>query len=59
MSTGIFALGCVMLLVGAAYLAYLMQLPQGYVLGLGVVLAGLLVGARAQASRARDHRTWR
>jgi hypothetical protein len=54
MSFGIFAIGCLFLVAGVAYLAHLMQLPSGYVVASVVVLVGLVVATSAQrTSRGR------
>jgi len=48
MSFGFFAIGCLFIVAGAAYLAYLMQIPQGYVMGPVLILIGIgaLIGAQ-------------
>ncbi len=54
MSFGILALGCVFLVAGIAYLAYLMQIPETYVLTpviVALTIAALLTAQIARRSR--------
>jgi hypothetical protein len=54
MSFGFLALGCLFLVVGVAYLAYLMQLPETYVMAPVLILVG--VGAVTGAQMMRRSR---
>ena len=49
MSLGFLAVGCLFLVTGIAYLAYLMELPETYVMGpvLLLVAAGAVAGAQS------------
>jgi hypothetical protein len=51
MSLGFFAVGCLFLVAGVAYLAHLMQLPQAYVMGSLLVLLGVAAVTRVQSIR--------
>ena len=46
MSFGIYALGYLILIIGVAYLAHLMHVPQNYIVALGIIMfgAGILTG---------------
>ena len=54
MSIGFLALGCLFLIAGVAYLAYLMQLPETYLMVPVLLLVG--VGAVTGAQVARRSR---
>lgn len=41
MSNGVYALGYLVLLVGVAYLAHLMRIPQAWIGGIIIVLLGI------------------
>jgi hypothetical protein len=41
MSLGFLAIGCLFLVAGIAYLAYLMELPEAYVMGPVLILVGI------------------
>jgi xanthine/uracil/vitamin C permease (AzgA family) len=51
MSFGFVTLGCLFLVAGAAYLAYLMELPETYVIGPVLILVGIGVLTGAQSVR--------
>jgi hypothetical protein len=51
MSLGFLAIGCLFLVAGIAYLAYLMQLPEAYVMGPVLILVGIGAVTGAQSMR--------
>jgi hypothetical protein len=51
MSLGFLAVGCLFLVAGVAYLAYLMELPEIYVLGPALLLVGIAAATGAQSVR--------
>lgn len=51
MSFAFLAVGCFFVLSGLAYLAYLMQLPEAYVLASGGLLLTLFVATGIQSAR--------
>ena len=51
MSLGFLAIGCLFLVAGVAYLAYLMELPETYVMGPLLVLVGIAAVTGAQMTR--------
>ena len=51
MSLGFLAVGCLFLIAGVAYLAYLMELPEIYVLGPALLLVGIAAASGAQSVR--------
>jgi hypothetical protein len=54
MSLGFLAVGCLFLIAGVAYLAYLMELPETYVMGPVLILVG--IGAVTGAQMVRRSR---
>jgi uncharacterized membrane protein HdeD (DUF308 family) len=54
MSFGIYAVGYLILIIGIAYLAHLMHVPQHYILALGIILLGVGVVTGVQRTRAKD-----
>jgi hypothetical protein len=54
MSLGFLAVGCLFLVAGVAYLAYLMELPETYVMGPVLILVG--IGAVTGAQMVRRSR---
>jgi uncharacterized membrane protein HdeD (DUF308 family) len=54
MSFGIYAVGYLILIVGIAYLAHLMHVPQHYILAIGIILLGVGVVTGVQRTRAKD-----
>jgi hypothetical protein len=51
MSFGFFAIGCLFLVAGVAYLAHLMQLPQIYVMGSLFILLAIAAVSGIQSMR--------
>jgi hypothetical protein len=51
MSFGFLAIGCLFLVAGVAYLAYLMELPETYVMGPLLILVGVAAVTGAQMTR--------
>jgi hypothetical protein len=54
MSFGIYAVGYVILIIGIAYLAHLMHVPQHYIMAIGIILLGVGVVTGVQRTRAKD-----
>ncbi len=54
MSFGIYAVGYLILIVGIAYLAHLMQIPQHYIFAIVIILAGIGVVTAVQNTRRKD-----
>ena len=54
MSFGIYAVGYLILIVGIAYLAHLMHVPQHYIVAIGIILLGIGVVTGVQRTRAKD-----
>jgi hypothetical protein len=54
MSFGIYAVGYLILIIGIAYLAHLMHIPQDYIIAIAIIMfgAGILTGV--QRTRSRD-----
>ena len=46
MSFGIYAIGYLILIIGVAYLAHLMHIPQAYIVAIAIIMfgAGILTG---------------
>jgi len=54
MSFGIYAAGYLVLIVGVAYLAHLMHIPQNYIVALAIILFGAGIVTGVQKTRNRD-----
>ena len=54
MSFGIYAIGYLILIVGLAYLAHLMHMPQRYIIAMGIILLGIGVVTGVQSTRHKD-----
>jgi hypothetical protein len=54
MSFGIYAIGYLILIVGVAYLAHLMHVPQGYIVAIAVILFGIGIVTGVQSTRHKD-----
>jgi hypothetical protein len=54
MSFGIYAAGTLVLIVGVAYLAHLMHIPQNYIVALAIILFGAGIVTGVQKTRNRD-----
>jgi hypothetical protein len=54
MSFAIYAIGYLILIVGVAYLAHLMHIPQHYILAGGIILVGIGIVTGVQATRQKD-----
>lgn len=54
MSFGIFAVGFLVLIVGLAYLAHLMHVPEHYIIAMAIILFGLGIVTGVQATRHKD-----
>ena len=54
MSFGIYAVGYLVLIAGVAYLAYLMHIPQNYIIAIGVILFGIGIVTAVQNTKRKD-----
>jgi hypothetical protein len=54
MSFGIYAVGYLILIVGLAYLAHLMHIPQAYIVAGGIILLGIGIVTGVQNTRQKD-----
>jgi hypothetical protein len=54
MSFGIYAVGYLILIVGVAYLAHLMHIPQHYIIAIAVIMLGVGVVTGVQSTRQKD-----
>lgn len=56
MSFGIYAVGYLILIIGVAYLAHLMHVPQAYIIALAIILFGIGIVTGVQKTRSKDPR---
>lgn len=54
MSFGIYAIGYLILIVGVAYLAHLMHIPQTYIVAGVIILVGIGIVTGVQNTRHKD-----
>jgi hypothetical protein len=54
MSFGIYAVGYLILIVGLAYLAHLMHIPERYMVAGVIILLGMGIVTGVQSTRHRD-----
>lgn len=54
MSFGLYALGFVIVIIGVAYLAHLMHIPQNYIIAGVVILAGMGIVTGVRNTRSKD-----
>jgi hypothetical protein len=54
MSFAIYAAGYLILIVGIAYLAHLMHMPQTYIVAIAIILFGAGIVSGVQRTRGRD-----
>ena len=54
MSFGIYAVGYLILIIGIAYLAHLMHVPQDYIIAIAIILFGVGILTGVQRTRGRD-----
>ncbi len=54
MSFGIYAVGYLILIVGLAYLAHLMHVPQTYIVAIAIILVGVGIVTGVQSTRNKD-----
>jgi TctA family transporter len=54
MSFAIYSIGYLILIIGVAYIAHLLHLPQHWILAIVIVLAGIGVISGVQSTRRRD-----
>jgi hypothetical protein len=54
MSFGIYAAGYLIFILGVAYLAHLMHIPQRYIVALAIILFGAGIVTGVQKTRSRD-----
>jgi hypothetical protein len=54
MSFGIYAIGYLILILGVAYFAHLMHVPQNYIVAIAIILFGAGIVTGVQKTRGRD-----
>ena len=54
MSFGLFAVGYLILIVGLAYLAHLMHIPEQYIIAMAIILFGVGIVTGVQSTRHKD-----
>lgn len=54
MSFGIYAVGYLILIIGVAYLAHLMHVPQAYIVAVCVILLGIGIVTGVKSTRSKD-----
>jgi hypothetical protein len=54
MSFGIYAVGYLILIVGVAYLAHLLHIPQSYIAAGVIILVGMGIVTGVQTTRHKD-----
>ncbi len=54
MSFGIYAIGYLILIVGVAYLAHLMHIPQNYIVAIAIIMFGAGILSGVQRMRGKD-----
>jgi len=54
MSFGIYAVGYLILIIGVAYLAHLMHVPETYIVAVAIILLGIGVVTGVQSTRNKD-----
>ncbi|HXE07194.1 MAG TPA: hypothetical protein VN612_04805 [Acidobacteriaceae bacterium] len=54
MSFGLYAVGFLILIVGLAYLAHLMHIPEHYIIAMSVILFGMGIVLGVQSTRHKD-----
>lgn len=54
MSFGLYALGYIIVIVGVAYIAHLMHIPQAWIGGIVLVLLGIGIVTGVQNTRGKD-----
>ena len=54
MSFGIYAVGYFILIIGIAYLAHLMHVPDRYIVAVAIILFGVGVVTGVQSTRNKD-----
>ena len=55
MSFGLYALGYLVVIVGVAYIAHLMHVPQAWIFGIVLILVGIGIVTGVQNTRQKDH----
>ena len=54
MSFAIYAIGYLILIVGVAYLAHLLHIPQSYIVAGVIILVGMGIVTGVQSTRRKD-----
>jgi len=54
MSFGIYAIGYLILIIGVAYLAHLMHIPQAYIVAIAIIMFGAGILSGVQRTRGKD-----
>jgi hypothetical protein len=55
MSFGIWAVGYLILIAGVAYLAYLLHIPQPYIVAVSVIMLGVGIISGVQTTHHKNH----
>jgi len=54
MSFGLYALGYIIVIIAIIYIAHLMHIPQNWIIGIALLLAGIGIVSGVQTTRHRD-----
>lgn len=54
MSFGLYALGYAILILGIAYMAHLMHVPQSWIVGIVLIMTGIGIMNGVQSTRQKD-----
>jgi xanthine/uracil permease len=54
MSFGLYALGYLIVIVGVAYMAHLMHIPQAWIVGICLILFGMGIVTGVRTTRTKD-----
>ncbi len=54
MSFALYAIGYLILIIGVAYIAHLMHIPQAWVIGIVIIMAGIGIVTGVQSTKQRD-----
>jgi TctA family transporter len=54
MSFGLYSIGFLIVIIGVAYLAHLMHIPQDYIIATVVILLGIGILSAVKSTRGKD-----
>jgi hypothetical protein len=54
MSFGLYALGYAIVIIAIIYIAHLMHVPQSWIIGIGLLMAGIGIVTAVQNTRHKD-----